>query len=90
MTKTTDYFPWKEIEIFLASASFGVTSGQLLLIALSIIRNEVEEIMVIISIVDINSLCKSIYISIHLSMTSDADQAWVLWTLIAEELRPPK
>lgn len=61
------------------------------LIALSIVRNEVEEIMrVIISIVDINSLCESIYISIHLSMTSDTDQAWVLWTLITEELRPPK
>lgn len=46
--------------------------------------------MVIIYIVDINSLCKIIYISIHLSMTRDTDHAWVLWTLIAEELYPHK
>lgn len=32
--------------------------------------------MVIIYMVDYNSLCKIISVSIHLGMTSDTDQAW--------------
>lgn len=47
-------------------------------IALSILRTDIEEVMVVIYMVDNNSLCKIISVRIHLGMTSDTDQAWVV------------